>query len=359
MGVPSAVVVMIGRKRNAGLTLRTGIAIVLVPALLSYLGMLGYARVIATRTGISLVFIGIMWLIIPLGAVIQVTRSAWQGVGAWRTIDFERFSGAGLRIAGIILLAAFSIRAPTAFVMVHIGAILVGATLLIPGLRSLRTRVGQGREGATLRSLFAFSLSAWPTTIFLYAGSRLDQALMPAAGNSYELGLYAVAVTVAEVPMVAATLVARDAIQHRAVGHSVRQTLVHTRIYWGALMGLCVAIIACVGFVTPIVFGDQFAASIASTRVLAVNCLASAALLFCVACLEGAGWPKLGSVGPLASMLVTIIGFAATWGAVTSMRASLIALISQTFGALVSGLLLWRVNGQPSSVGHGEAYAHG
>src|SRR5690606_13565070 len=107
-----------------------------------------------------------------------------------------------------------------------------------------------------------YSLLASIGTISTIASSRLDQLLMPAAASARELGYYAVAVTVAEIPLVLATLAARNSLQKSAKGASNIAIMRECLFFFAVCVLAVLAILVTAPIVTPIVFGSDFGPSV-------------------------------------------------------------------------------------------------
>ena len=338
MGVPTALTYFIASGHGARRSLRRAFILVTPACLATYAAMGFYAALLSKESGVPLWVYLAAWLLIPLGAYVQVLRAFWQGVAGWRRLDLERSLGSALKFLVVVGLAALGVTGSGSYASLQILSILIASLVLLPARRTLAAGASP-----TWSRFSSYSLSAWLTLVFLFAGSRLDQALMPAASTTTELGYYAVAVTVSEVPLVAATLLGRESLHASSSGADIRRVVTRGLPYWGVVLLSSGAAAALAPWLVPFAFGESFTASVASVQVLCLSALATTVILFCVAVLSGYGRPRLSAVAPSISFAATVVGFVALWGDVSSLSASWISTLSQGIGAAVGVLLIVRV----------------
>ncbi|MFD5329986.1 oligosaccharide flippase family protein, partial [Streptomyces sp. NPDC127092] len=330
LGFPAAVAYFIASGGNSDRVYRRALATAAIPALLTYAAMCWYAGIVSHRQGISFTVICIAWSAIVLSAVVQIRRAYWQGQGRWRKLDAERAAYAVTRFGIVVLLALLGVVLAEAYVAASLLAFVAAALLLF-------TKGSPSRSESlpTSGEIVRYSVLASIGTIAAVASSRLDQILMPAAASSAELGYYAVAVTVAEVPLVLATLSARNALQLAAVGDSNIEIFRKTRVYIVVCIGLIAALFVAAPYGTVLVFGPDFATSASSIQLLSIAGVASLVSLVCGSILAGRGRPALASFVSLVSLLVTVLGFFMFWDSMSSLMAARISLISLVSSAVV------------------------
>jgi O-antigen/teichoic acid export membrane protein len=337
-GFPSAVVYFIGRGNPAGAVLRVALRQLIIPTLGIFGMLLVYGWLIARGTGISFVFIATVWLTVPVAALLAVTRGYWQGVGEWRRLDFERAAGPVIRLVGIAGLALLAVRDARHYVVASAAAsVLALIPLVLPFIGGKRPGGDSpaGNQSVSARSLWNYALAAWPTTALLYAGARLDQALMPLASSSRELGLYTVSVTFAEIPTVGSALIAREALHMVSRGSGFAETARALWLYWVALIAGSLVIALSAGWLVPTLTSQEFAAAVAPLRVLTLATVFTGIILFVVAYLEGSGRPWLGFIGPAITVVGTAVAFVAQWGDISALDAAWIAVLTQLVAVLV------------------------
>ena len=174
------------------------------------------------------------------------------------------------------------------------------------------------------RSLVTYSLACLPGVLAAVSSARLDQIIgLPVIGAA-QLGYYAVAVSVAEIPMVIATA-ARTLLLGRSISDD---PVAATRI---ARLAVVVSVVACgflavvASFAVPFVFGDRFEPSVAPTVILCLATVFYTGMVILTAVLlahGSAAWSSAALViGSLAG--VGLLFAFARWGANGAAFASL------------------------------------
>lgn len=336
IGVPAAMTFFVARGSRSREVYLSGLLVAVVPATLVYFVMLLYAIPVSRTQGLSLLTLAIAWFAVVPSAVVQIRRGIWQGLAKWRLLDAERAAFAIVRFLAVSVLALVAVRLAEWYAFASLLAFIFTALILFT---SLPARTGVPTASTSTAAIRKYSLAASAGTIALIANNRIDQVIFPAAGSQRELGFYAVAVTVAEVPIVLGTLAARNALTEASRGASLATTFKSVRLYvgLGVLLSATLAILS--PYVVPVVFGDSFASSSASVTILCTGTIFSLGALVLGSFLTGTGQPAKASLLPVAALIVTAIGFITFFGSITSILAAYIALISQVF-ALFVGLAL-------------------
>lgn len=336
-GVPSAVAHFSAKFSNGRAAMRRGMALVLIPLVIT-LGVLAvYARAVASNLGIGSSALLALWLVVIPSVGIQIVRAERQGRGAWRVLDGERLLFAVLRFLAILMLTLLGVTMAEVFAIASLLAFLLAAVILLYDRPPAETDVAPRR-----REFASYSILASVGTISVVANNRLDQVILPLLSSGVEIGYYAVAVTVAEVPLVLGTLAARNALTMGSLGHTVLDVWRNTRPYLilGAVAAGVLAVAS--GYLIPVFFGLAFQGSVTPAIIL---CASSILSLFClplIGYMSGVGHPGLSSLVPLAGFLSTLALYLASASGVTSIGAALYALISQGVCMLVGvGLLVW------------------
>ena len=351
MGVPVAVAYHVARGQGNRSTLMRGLVLAATPALATYFALLAYGVYVANQGGLPIWVYAIAWLsIIPTTAQ-NTIRAFWRGRSDWKRLDLERILGPALRLTGIATLAVLGVTSAVLFGFLHILAMGIVAVVLLSGLR--RQPLGRSPNWGVLAR---HSLFSWPAAMLLFAGARADQALMAAASTPEQLGLYSVAVTTAEVPLVLVTLIVRESLVVVAKGSGIFEAVRESLTYW-LLFGIsCAALYFAADWLIPWMFGSDFQSSVSALHILMLGVLGGAALAFSTAVLQGAGLRAVSSLGPTLSVGVTVLCFWHYWGEVTAIDAAWITAASQWTGALagtLAALVLsrrWRSKAPASNV---------
>lgn len=309
-------------------------------ALIAFAILIFYSIGVSERQGISQMILVLIWSSVIPGAMLAIRRSAWTGLQNWKRIDTERTVFSGFRLVIIVVLAALGISHVQWFATGPIIAgLLVSAVILFHRTPTSSASVlGQGEP--TRAQFYRFSVYAAMGTVSASASARLDQAIMPGLTTSEQLGLYAVAVTVAEVPLLIGTVLARNLMSEASAGsrfvQMVRQILLGFVVAITA--GVMIAILSAA--LIPAIFGDEFKDSITPIYILLGATSLCVVTLSFSAILTGWGHPLLASVPQVASVILTVLAFT-LWGqGITAVDAAWISLAGQFSSFVTVSILL-------------------
>ncbi|GAA0811161.1 O-antigen ligase family protein [Spirilliplanes yamanashiensis] len=198
---------------------------------------------------------------------------------------------------------------------------------VVVGLVRLRRRPApeaEPVEGAPVRSLVRYSLVCLPGVLAAISSARLDQMIGAPVIGLEQLGYYAVAVSVAEIPMVVATA-ARSVLMGRPDTGDPRRSAAPGRLAVAGSVVVCGLLAAAAPVAVPLVFGAPFAPAVRPTVIL---CLAT--VLFTAMVILSAALLADGRAGASSRALVTgsvvsigLLFLLARWGAVGAACASL------------------------------------
>ncbi|MFC6015990.1 O-antigen ligase family protein [Plantactinospora solaniradicis] len=274
-------------------------------------------------------------LLAPLHILANLLIGALTGASDIRGVNLVKVVPALLRTAlvvfGCLMLDLSAYWAGLLFVASVSGGLVLG----LVRLRSAPERVDPPGEGAgeppeppdgtvPVRSLLAYSLTCLPGVLAAISSARLDQIVgLPVIG-ARELGYYAVAVSVAEIPMVIATaartvLMGRPGSDDRRRGSAVaRLAVLASTVASGVLAAIA-------GVAVPWVFGDAFAPAVVPTVILcAATTLYTSMVIFSAVLLANgrAAWSS-GALVAGSVLGIVLLFLLAPMGAVGAALASL------------------------------------
>lgn len=342
-GVPSAATFFVARGYSQSDVNRLALLSSGVLGVILYTASIPYMIIVSRNLAISTTVLLLAWLAIPASGLAAARRGVWQGAGNWRVLDSERASYALLRFALVAVLAIVGVTSFIPYIAVSLVAFALAALLLwLWPPADLHLPITQPWN-RTARTLFlAYSTKSAAGAIALAANNRVDQLLMPATSSSYELGIYAIAVTVAEVPLVIATIAGRNLLHAASAGVPPRALVRVALPSLGMTVLATAALAIATPWVVPAVFGPAFNASVASTEILLVGTILNSIAICTTALLSGRGRPGFASLTNVLGTIVVLALFALLWLNITSDVASWINLASQGATAIagVSVLLL-------------------
>lgn len=303
LGLPEAITVYVaraGRRSSRRLLLRT------LPALAAA-GVLGWIGVVLCSDFLSGGDLSLKRMIVGTTSVLPVclVLAGIRGVGlgreSWRSITYERSGAAGLRLAALLVLAGLGLLNARSAAGVFALTACVGIVFYWP-LFLKRPRSGSVECSGIAR----VGASLWMGSLAGILVSRLDQLLIVPLSSSYELGLYAVAVPIAEVSpvvvnAVSEVLLAKQSANRRpdAAAYAMRMSLL-VSLLSSAILG-----VASVLLVGPL-FGVRFLPSVPVVLVLLLAAVVNVPFIIGGVALVGNGAPLERSVSSIIGLVVNV-----------------------------------------------------
>lgn len=340
-GVPAAVAFYVGRGYLPRQVMTHARRTAVWSLLITLIALIAYAPFVASRQDVPTWQITLLWLTITMSTAVSLQRGRRQGELAFSTLDLERVSAPSLRFLGIAALAAFGVSHVFPYALAQVAAFLVaGCMLFIPSISNI---VLSYSKSITRRIFAKFAAYSGAGTVAIALNARLDQAILPILISSSSLGIYAVAVTLAEVPSIVTTVAARNLLAHAARGDALRALLRFGAIACGlcGLACLCLAVLA--GSIVSLLFGDAYAAATPVVRVLTIATFLSGVGAVCSSALIGLGHPKAGSAAQAAGLCITVVLLGLLSATMTPVTAAWISCASQAAVVLTSVLITIRV----------------
>ncbi|MGN7223895.1 lipopolysaccharide biosynthesis protein [Curtobacterium flaccumfaciens] len=343
LGIPTAVTYFVARSpglfgpllRKGGLILALAGLVATAMVVLLSMRLAADDRSLAQLTCIAAVAI-VPTLLVSLVQATAAAQHRWALVAAERAVSaFARL----VLIAGLALAGHLTVEAAV--------AVLAFAPLLggIVYLR-MKSRTDGAELGAVPERprLLSYGVRTWIGSISGVLLTRLDQTLMVPLSDASALGLYAVAVTVAELPLVVNNAV-RDVMFSQdselsgddSLARSSRISTLVTFIVSGGLA-------LCTPFV-PFVFGAGFDGSIPVILVLLVAVVAGNPGSIAGVGLSSRGRPELRSLSLLIACVVNAGAVIVLVPFLGAMGAAIATLIGNVLASNLNLFLLRRVAG--------------
>lgn len=240
--------------------------------------------------------------------VVGVLRGAATGRQMWGTVAFERAVITGLRI--VVLVVLWVTGDLTVF-----SAVLMSVLIpIVAGLVYWRLFTTPPRDeteepppfGGTLRPLMSFGTRVWFGSVASMLLNRMDQLLMTPLASAHDLGLYVVATTISDMPLIVALAIqgalfgvnskSNDAAQ---VTNTARLTLIVGFVGCATLAGTLPL------WITPL-FGGDFAGALLPTLMLLASAVICIPGLMASAGLSAWKRPGLRSVGLVLALVTNI-----------------------------------------------------
>jgi O-antigen/teichoic acid export membrane protein len=190
-----------------------------------------------------------------------------------------------------------------------------------------------------------YGLTTWMGTVGGVLVMRLDQVLLTPLAGPKDLGYYAVAVSVAEVPLLG-LLAVRDVIFSAStdrddpalVARATRATLI-------VAVPLCLVGILLAPLVLPPIFGAGFGPAVRMAQVLFLATIPNGVAMVMSAGLLASGRPGLDSRAQIVAAAVTVVALFALVPPLGAIGAAYASLIAYCISALLVSVSLTRVSG--------------
>lgn len=270
------------------------------------LGATPLAHLIAGDRAVVFRYVRLGLFLMPFSLTSSVVLGIAVGLERWRMLIVCRLVAPTIWTVGVVVLYATDrLTVSSAAILTFVGA---GAASLpmIPLLRLGRPRF----DREVLREALPFGAKAWLGGLSAVANVNLDQLLMIRLVSARELGLYAIAVTVATafttvvVGALSYVIAPRIAAGDRDVAaRATRMTLASSAVV-AAGLALPMPLLLRIGF------GEPFDAATAMTRVALVASVPLAAAFILGTALVNGGHPGVSAKADLFALLITVPGLA-------------------------------------------------
>jgi len=266
------------------------------------------------------------------------------GLQAWRLIAAERAVTSALRLAAFIALVALDELTVARAVAVLACTPALGALVYVP----LLSRAPDGAaplEGT--RDLLSYGARVWAGSLAGIALSRLDQTLMTPLAGTVELGLYAVAVSLSELPLIVNTAVREVFFSADAATRDLSALARATRLSTAATTIVAAVIAASAWCWIGPLFGARFEAALPTLLVLLLAVVVGNPGSLAGVGLGARGRPRLRSASLAVAAVVNVLVVTTMVPLVGAPGAAAATLAGNVVAATGNIVLLRRVTGLP------------
>jgi O-antigen/teichoic acid export membrane protein len=322
---------------------------------------LGWSSLITA--GLGVVCVLLTWLLLPflsagdaglgrlilLGAVLTVPalvvgvfRGAAIGAQMWLTVSIERLLNSGLRVVCFGALFLTGHLTLFAAVLVNVVLPIVCGVVYLP---MLRRRAGAGpvptaehqadeqAENRVLAPLVAFGSRIWFGSVASMLLSRASQLLMLPLSSSADLGLYTVASTISDLPLVVALAIQGALFGVNSKSAEVSQITRTSRVTLLAGAIGCAILGGTLPFWIGALFGPEFRPATLPTIMLLVSAVLCIPGLMAATGLSAWDRPGLRSTGLVITLVVNVGAFVVLvplWGVYGACWTSILSNVVMT-----------------------------
>ena len=246
----------------------------------------------------------------------------WLGIARISFISFQAIAFAVLYALGTLDLAA-------ALIIVSIGQLICFGVMMSAVLTILRPKLEFSSQ--MLFQQLAYGIRSYLGSLTEFAVWRLDQMMLTALAAPKMIGLYAVAVAIAEITSSLASSVS-DALMPEVSGSKNEKDSIELlgrslRLTFYAQAAALLPIWILEPYILYYIFGESFLEASGALRLLLIASMLWSAGQITVTGLNGFGRPGLGTVARIASAAVTVVslwGLLPVWGIEGAAVASII-----------------------------------
>lgn len=284
--------------------------------------------------------------------VIGTLRGAATGAQMWREIVLERVFLTVLRIG--LLGTLFLLGDLTVLNAVIVSTIVpwVAGLVYLRVLRRPDPGVVQDRAVVpnttkVTRQLVGYGSKVWLGSVAGMLLARVSSLLMVPLTGVDQLGLYAVAVTISDVPVIAAFTIQGTLFSLTSKSAKASEVTATSRITTAAALAGCSLMGVLVPFFIGPLFGFEFVDATLPTLILLFSAVISVPGLMCASGLSAWGRPGLRSLGLLVALVTNVLVFVLLVprvGAIGAAWASVASNAAMTTIMLIAASRLMNVN---------------
>lgn len=251
-------------------------------------------------------------------------RGAASGLHLWHRVTAERSISAGVRLAGVVLLAATdNLTLFPAAAVLTAAPVLGGLAYLSLG-RLLRSAAAPDPEPPRL---LGYGMRVWIGALSGIILLRVDQTLIAPLSSAVELGYYTVAVAIAEAPLFLTSAARNVIFAADSAKRDDDRLATAARLVTGLVLLAALGLAALLPWALPALFGAEFADAIPVTLILLLAVLAGTPGSLAGSGLSSRGRPGLRSTSLVIACAVNVavlVWLVPLWGAIGAALATLL-----------------------------------
>ncbi|MBX0299479.1 oligosaccharide flippase family protein [Cryobacterium sp. 1639] len=345
-GVPEAVTWVVARNphlaRNAA---ARGVLLLTVAGLLAMAAVAVSAPWLSGGSPQVAQLILVAGLAIVPNLLVGVLRGVASATQTWRLVAIERILTSSLRLLVLIPFWLTGTLTPLVATITVAAMPVVGALVYIGRMRTLPPRARDLPPVARTSGLLGYGMRVWIGAISGILLSRIDQVLMTPLAGTYQLGLYVVAVSVSELPLIIHQAV-RDVTFVNESAESVDDRLSASARISTLLSGLAALFLGVTMlWWLPFLFGEDFRPALPVAAVLLGAVVLGTPGSIAGSGLSGRGRPGLRSVSLTVACVVNIVLLVVLSPVLGAMGAALATLAGNLISSNLNLLFLARVFG--------------
>lgn len=306
VGVPEAVTYFAARRPGQSRAIfGRGARLVALGGILSTVLVVALAPVLSGGSESMQRLITIAAVPIVPTLLLMTLRARAMAAQRFAQVARDRAIGAVVTLTALIALTVPGRLTPTAAVVVLTCGPLAGA---VAHARPRAPKVAPTAEPGVPRGAFLrFGVSAWAGAVTGIALLRLDQVVLAPLSTTAELGLYAVAVTIGEAPLILNAAIRDVMFARESTEPSASRLTTAARVSGALVTAAALALAVLSPWLLPALFGPAFRPAVGPALVMLAGIAASAAGSVAGSGLSGRGRPGLRSACLAVACAVNVV----------------------------------------------------
>jgi O-antigen/teichoic acid export membrane protein len=285
-------------------------------------------------------FTQLFTLNIPLILLTEMLRGQLEGARLFGWVGWARLSFITTQAVAYLIFYSFdALTLKNAILIIVVAQAVCPLVMLIGVLTKLRPRWSLSRK--VFSAEIGYGLRSYFGIITEYAVLRLDQLMLAIVAPSEIIGLYAVAVALAEITATLASSVADALMPEVASATDPKESALlvgkSLRLMFYAHFLVLIPLWIAAPYILQMIYGASFVAATGALRLLLLASIVWSSGLTVISGLDGFGRPGLSTVARLASTVTTVAAllvFLPRWGIIGAASASLLGYGTLLFVAL-------------------------
>ncbi|MEN0128936.1 MAG: flippase [Brevundimonas sp.] len=282
--------------------------------------------------------------IIP-NMVVGALRGVASATNRWGTVTLQRMLGAVMKLVLLVPFWLTGNLTPVVATVIIAAVPVLGAAPYVVMLVRLPPRADEIPDEARTPALLSYGLRIWAGSVAGIMHARVDQVLVTPLAGTVQMGLYAVAVSIGELPLMIHTAVRDVNFVEEATGSQdarlASTARISTLLTGTAAVGIGVTMI----WWLPLLFGSDFSGAVPVTAILLAAAVVGTPGSIAGSALSGRGRPGLRSLTLAFALVVNValvlalvppfgaIGAAwATFGSMAAQGVACIYLVHRLYG---------------------------
>lgn len=275
--------------------------------------------------------------------LVGVLRGLASALGKWRLVAGENIISSTLRFFSLIPFAVTGNLTPM------VGTVLLAAMPVMGALSYLRlpqyvppADATKSSEAARIGALTQYGTRIWIGSISGQLLSRVDQTLMTPLNSAYQLGLYVVAVNIAELPLIINKAVRDVTFATDAADDANSRLAESARISTFACLIAGGALAANTPWAIPFMFGSGFDDAVPVSLILLAAVVGGTPGAIAGAGLGARGRPGLRSISLIIACAVNLVLLVALVPSQGAVGAGIATLVGNLLASNLNIYFLWR-----------------